>query len=295
MWIVDSSRSGDGGAVGVAVRPLPCGCARSAHSGRRSQGRGAGSATGAASGRGSADTGGAGTTAAGSTSCASPSMTTGWRTDCGGRGTCGNGGGARSAARGVAGRSGVPPRGGTCAVARARSAVACSIRARAPIVRPGSRTSPRLSWATNQAGRYASIGRPGFTASHHSRFGHNAARSWNGSVRYVPPCSARHAYSASGEVNASTWVRPSVVQVPQPTGSRPDSASVDTGSSISTRPRMRKYSSCSCACRASRIAVSASVAGSHSVTRPPPFDPAAPTLRTDPIHAAHLTYKPGGR
>ncbi len=43
---------------------------------------------------------------------------------------------------------------GTTAVARARATdSARSSRARAPIVRPGSRTSPRESWETNQAGR----------------------------------------------------------------------------------------------------------------------------------------------
>ncbi|WP_239127279.1 hypothetical protein [Asanoa siamensis] len=43
---------------------------------------------------------------------------------------------------------------GTEARARARAAVSArSRRARAPMVRPGSRTSPRASWDTNQAGR----------------------------------------------------------------------------------------------------------------------------------------------
>jgi hypothetical protein len=43
---------------------------------------------------------------------------------------------------------------GTTAVARARATdSARSRRARAPIVRPGRRTSPRASWDTNQAGR----------------------------------------------------------------------------------------------------------------------------------------------
>jgi hypothetical protein len=43
---------------------------------------------------------------------------------------------------------------GTDARARARAAdSARSRRARAPMVRPGSRTSPRASWPTNQAGR----------------------------------------------------------------------------------------------------------------------------------------------
>jgi hypothetical protein len=43
---------------------------------------------------------------------------------------------------------------GTTAVARARATdSARSRRARAPIVRPGRRTSPRESWETNHAGR----------------------------------------------------------------------------------------------------------------------------------------------
>jgi hypothetical protein len=44
-------------------------------------------------------------------------------------------------------------RSGTCAVALVVRPDACSMRARAPSVRPGSRTSPRLIWATNHDGR----------------------------------------------------------------------------------------------------------------------------------------------
>ncbi|WP_426514956.1 hypothetical protein ACPPVO_01050 [Dactylosporangium sp. McL0621] len=44
------------------------------------------------------------------------------------------------------------PRTGTWAVARVRED-ACSMRARAPRVRPGRRTSPRLIWVTNHDGR----------------------------------------------------------------------------------------------------------------------------------------------
>ncbi len=43
--------------------------------------------------------------------------------------------------------------------------------------RTGRRKSPRADWATNQAGRYPSIGRPGLTASHHSMLGQVAASS----------------------------------------------------------------------------------------------------------------------
>ncbi|OLE28643.1 MAG: hypothetical protein AUG44_06885 [Actinobacteria bacterium 13_1_20CM_3_71_11] len=63
------------------------------------------------------------------------------------------------------------------AAPRACAAAAASTRARAPSVRPGSRTSPRDSCATNHAGRYPSIGKPGLIASHHSAFGQPAASS----------------------------------------------------------------------------------------------------------------------
>jgi hypothetical protein len=98
------------------------------------------------------------------------------------------GGDLADAGNGGAGSGGLPTGGrdvgdvgGTCggggralggAAARARPLALVislwAIRARAPMVRPGSRTSPRVSWVTYQDGRYASIGRPGLTASHHS-------------------------------------------------------------------------------------------------------------------------------
>jgi hypothetical protein len=104
------------------------------------------------------------------------------------------------------------------------------------------------------------------TASHHSWFGQCCASSWYATFRADPACSARQAVSASVEVKASTWVRPPEVQVPHPSGARPAIASDDNGSSSSERARMRKYSSWSPARSASRIAVSASVAGAQLVT-----------------------------
>src|SRR4029453_8930689 len=56
------------------------------------------------------------------------------------------------------------------------------------------------------------------------------------------------------------------LHVPQPSGARPASASAETGSRRSTPARMRKYDSWSSVRKASRIATSASVAGSHSDT-----------------------------
>ncbi|TWH67901.1 hypothetical protein JD77_02886 [Micromonospora olivasterospora] len=130
-------------------------------------------------------------------------------------------------------------RPGTAELARALATVsACSSRARTPMVRPGSRTSPRDSWETNQAGRYPSIGRPGFTASHHSWFGQSAARSAYALRRLAAELSPRQARRAADEVNAKTWVRPPVVQVPHPAGAGPVSASAETGSSSSVRARM---------------------------------------------------------
>jgi hypothetical protein len=78
------------------------------------------------------------------------------------------------------------------------------MRARAPNVRPGSRTSPRLIWVTNQDGRYPSIGSPGLTASHHSTLGHVMARSRNEIRRKLPALPARQMSNACGDVNAST-------------------------------------------------------------------------------------------
>jgi peptide/nickel transport system ATP-binding protein len=58
----------------------------------------------------------------------------------------GRSGGSRRRVRSIVAAGGCVGvgRGGTCATARAPRLVACSIRARAPSVRPGSRTSPRL-------------------------------------------------------------------------------------------------------------------------------------------------------
>ncbi|BCJ65158.1 hypothetical protein Prubr_21790 [Polymorphospora rubra] len=57
-------------------------------------------------------------------------------------------------APGCAGEVGSAAERGTAAVARARAACSTrSSRARAPMVRPGNRTSPLASWETNQAGR----------------------------------------------------------------------------------------------------------------------------------------------
>ncbi len=59
-------------------------------------------------------------------------------------------------------------------VARTRPLIAAArslwaMRELAPMVRPGRRTSPpRVSCDTNHDGRYASMGRPGLIASHHS-------------------------------------------------------------------------------------------------------------------------------
>ena len=79
------------------------------------------------------------------------------------------------------------------AAALAVMAAACKslIRPVAPVVcragpRVGSRRSPRLSWATNHAGRYPSIGRPGLTASHHSRLGQVSASSAYATRRAEP-------------------------------------------------------------------------------------------------------------
>ncbi|MCF0094564.1 hypothetical protein B0E54_03416 [Micromonospora sp. MH99] len=62
----------------------------------------------------------------------------------------------------------------------------------------------------------------------------------NGTRRLVPACSPRQARSAAAEVKASTWVRPPVVQVPQPADDWPDGAGVETGNSRSVRDRRRK-------------------------------------------------------
>ena len=55
-----------------------------------------------------------------------------------------------------------------------------------------------------------------------------------------PALSPRQSRMAAVEVKARTWVRPPVAHVPQPIGTRPASASGETGSSRSVRARMRK-------------------------------------------------------
>ena len=144
-------------------------------------------------------------------------------------------------------------------------------------VHPGARAEgtpgkPHVTPADlgDEPGRQVPLDRQsGLTASHHSRSGQEAASSWKARRRNVPACSARHASSASGEVNASTWVRESVVQVPHPAGARPAMASAATGRIRSTLANSRKYCSWSPARNASRIAASASVAGSQSFTATP--------------------------
>jgi hypothetical protein len=100
----------------------------------------------------------------------------------------------------------------------------------------------------------------------------------------VPALLARHASNAPGEVNAKTWVRPSVVQVPHPVSPVAPNASAATGSKTSPRARMRKYCSWSLTRKASRMAISASVAGSQSLTATPSFGLGTAAL-------AKLTYK----
>ena len=82
------------------------------------------------------------------------------------------GGAAIVAGAGITGGFGTVGGLGTAARTRPLNAAVRSlvaIRAREPrVLRPGSRTSPRVSWVTNQDGRYASMGRPGLIASHHS-------------------------------------------------------------------------------------------------------------------------------
>jgi hypothetical protein len=77
------------------------------------------------------------------------------------------------------------------------------------------------------------------TASHHDWSGQFDASSMNGIRREAPVCSARHANMASADVNASTWVRPSDAQVPQPPAGRFGEA-VGIGSSNSSPARIRK-------------------------------------------------------
>jgi hypothetical protein len=88
-------------------------------------------------------------------------------------------------------------------------------------------------------------------------------------------------------------VRLPVVQVPQPIGARPATASAETGSASSDRARIRKYCSWSDAASASRMAASASVAGSHSLNGHPfpSRRPATTTYKAAP--AGHHTGRYG--